>query len=82
MAQVVPLNLERRSIDGRFPTNCLNDGVFRAVLPFTVEGDLYAVRLRYDKAFTLADRKWAPYLESDYDFQDSKGNPMWTLRSA
>jgi hypothetical protein len=36
--------------------------------------------LKYDKAFTIADRKWAPYLEADYDFQDSKGNPMWTLR--
>ena len=36
--------------------------------------------LKYDKAFTFADHKWAPYFEADYDFQNSKGNPMWTLR--
>jgi len=36
--------------------------------------------LKYDKVFTLGDRKWAPYFEADYDFEDTKGNPMWTLR--
>jgi hypothetical protein len=36
--------------------------------------------LKYDRAFRLADRKWAPYVEADYDFEHRKGNPMWTIR--
>jgi hypothetical protein len=39
------------------------------------------VGLKYDKAFTLADRKWAPYAEADYDFETRKGNPIWTFRT-
>ncbi|HYB32678.1 MAG TPA: hypothetical protein VED45_04540 [Steroidobacteraceae bacterium] len=37
--------------------------------------------VKYDKAFTLADRKWTPYAEADYDFETTKGNPMWTFRA-
>jgi hypothetical protein len=36
--------------------------------------------LRYDKAIRLEDRRWSPYLEADYDFERSKGGPMWTIR--
>jgi hypothetical protein len=36
--------------------------------------------VKYDKAFTIAERKWTPYVETDYDFENTKGNPMWTLR--
>lgn len=37
--------------------------------------------LKYDKAFTIGGRKWAPYAEADYDFENTKGNPMWTIRA-
>ena len=48
----------------------------------TVKGHWKSLQLgvRYDKVFTIADRKWTPYVETDYDFEDTKGNPMWTLR--
>ena len=36
--------------------------------------------MKYDKAFTIAHRKWTPYVETDYDFENTKGKPMWTLR--
>jgi hypothetical protein len=37
--------------------------------------------VKYDKVFTIGGRKWAPYAETDYDFETTKGNPMWTLRA-
>jgi hypothetical protein len=38
------------------------------------------VGVKYDKAFTIGGRKWAPYAETDYDFENTKANPMWTIR--
>jgi hypothetical protein len=48
----------------------------------TVKGHWKSLQLgvRYDKVFTIADRKWTPYAETDYDFENTKGNPAWTLR--
>jgi hypothetical protein len=48
----------------------------------TVTGHWKSLQLgvRYDKAFTIGGRKWAPYAETDYDFENTKGNPMWTIR--
>ena len=48
----------------------------------TVKGHWKSLQLglRYDKVFTIADRKWTPYFETDYDFENTKGNPAWTLR--
>ena len=49
----------------------------------TVKGHWKSLQLgvKYDKVFTIADRKWAPYVETDYDFENTKGNPKWTLRA-
>lgn len=48
----------------------------------TVKGRWRSLQLgvKYDKAFTIAERKWTPYVETDYDFENTKGTPMWTLR--
>ena len=48
----------------------------------TVKGHWKSLQLgvRYDKVFTIAERKWTPYFETDYDFENTKGNPAWTLR--
>jgi hypothetical protein len=48
----------------------------------TVKGHWKSLQLgvKYDKVFTIADRKWTPYVETDYDFENTKGNPMWTVR--
>ncbi len=37
--------------------------------------------VKYDKVFTIGGRKWAPYAETGYDFESTKGNPVWTLRA-
>ena len=48
----------------------------------TVKGHWKSLQLgaKYDKVFTIAERKWTPYVETDYDFENTKGNPKWTLR--
>ena len=49
----------------------------------TVKGHWKSLQLgvKYDKAFSIAHRKWTPYVETDYDFENTKGNPMWTFRA-
>jgi hypothetical protein len=48
----------------------------------TVTGHWKSLQLgvKYDRVFTIGGRKWAPYAETDYDFENTKGNPMWTIR--
>lgn len=48
----------------------------------TVKGHWKSLQLgvKYDRAFTIGGRKWAPYAETDYDFANTKGSPMWTIR--
>lgn len=38
------------------------------------------VGLKFGQVFTIADHKWKATAEADYNFQDSSGNAIWTLR--